>query len=107
MLTDPWLAPVAAGPVAARVTVPGSKSLANRALVLASLADAPSHIGGLPVGARDLTLMTAALAGLGARITPRSPGEVTVTPDVIDTLKSELAGLSENLSQVSGVLKLQ
>ena len=33
--------------------------------------------------------------------------EVTVTPDVIDTLKSELAGLSENLSQVSGVLKLQ
>lgn len=33
--------------------------------------------------------------------------EVTVTPEVIDTLKSELAGLSENLSQVSGVLKLQ
>ena len=80
MLTDPWLAPVAAGPVAARVTVPGSKSLANRALVLASLADAPSHIGGLPVGARDLTLMTAALAGLGATITPRGSGEVTVTP---------------------------
>ena len=33
--------------------------------------------------------------------------EVTVTPQVIDTLKAELAGLSENLSQVSGVLKLQ
>lgn len=33
--------------------------------------------------------------------------EVTVTPDVIDTLKAELAGLSENLSQVSGVLKLK
>lgn len=32
---------------------------------------------------------------------------VTVTPQVIDTLKAELAGLSENLSQVSGVLKLQ
>ncbi|KUH97195.1 EfeM/EfeO family lipoprotein [Mycobacterium sp. IS-3022] len=37
---------------------------------------------------------------------PRCP-EVTVTPDVIDKLKAELAGLSENLSQVSGVLKLQ
>ena len=37
---------------------------------------------------------------------PRCP-EVTVTPQVIDTLKAELAGLSENLSQVSGVLKLQ
>lgn len=33
--------------------------------------------------------------------------EVTVTPDVIDKLKAELAGLSENLSQVSGVLKLK
>lgn len=36
---------------------------------------------------------------------PRCPA-VTVTPDVIDKLKAELAGLSENLSQVSGVLKL-
>ncbi|ULE34238.1 EfeM/EfeO family lipoprotein [Mycobacterium sp. IDR2000157661] len=33
--------------------------------------------------------------------------EVTVTPDVIDQLKAQLAGLSENLAQVSGVLKLQ
>lgn len=37
---------------------------------------------------------------------PRCP-EVTVTPQVIDTLKAQLAGLSENLSQVAGVLKLQ
>lgn len=32
---------------------------------------------------------------------------VTVTPEVIDSLKSQLAGLSENLSQVSGVLGLK
>ncbi len=32
---------------------------------------------------------------------------VTVTPQVVDTLKAQLAGLSENLSQVAGVLKLQ
>lgn len=37
---------------------------------------------------------------------PRCP-EVTVTADVTDKLKAELAGLSENLSQVAGVLKLQ
>lgn len=37
---------------------------------------------------------------------PRCPA-VTVTPDVVDKLKAELAGLSENLSQVAGVLKLQ
>lgn len=37
---------------------------------------------------------------------PRCTG-VTVTPAVIDTLKGQLAGLSENVSQVSGVLGLQ
>jgi iron uptake system component EfeO len=37
---------------------------------------------------------------------PRCPS-VTVTPEVIDSLKSQLAGLSENLSQVSGVLGLK
>jgi iron uptake system component EfeO len=37
---------------------------------------------------------------------PRCTG-VTVTPQVIDTLKSQLAGLSENLSQVPGALGLQ
>lgn len=36
---------------------------------------------------------------------PRCP-EVTVDPATIDKLKAELAGLSENLAQVSGVLKL-
>jgi iron uptake system component EfeO len=37
---------------------------------------------------------------------PRCP-EMTVDPATIDKLKAELAGLSENMSQVSGVLKLQ
>jgi len=30
-----------------------------------------------------------------------------VTPQVVDTLKAQLAALSENLSQVSGVLGLK
>ncbi len=33
----PWSAPVAAGPVRGHVTVPGSKSVTNRALLLAAL----------------------------------------------------------------------
>ena len=37
---------------------------------------------------------------------PRCPA-VTVTPQVVDSLKAQLAGLSENLSQVAGVLNLQ
>jgi iron uptake system component EfeO len=37
---------------------------------------------------------------------PRCPS-VTVNPQVADALKAQLAGLSENLSQVAGALKLQ
>jgi 3-phosphoshikimate 1-carboxyvinyltransferase len=64
----PWAAPAAAGPVRARVTVPGSKSMTNRALVLAALADGPGTIAG-PLHARDTLLMRAALTALGATIT--------------------------------------
>ena len=39
-----WPAPVAPGPVEATVAVPGSKSMTNRALVLAGLADGPARV---------------------------------------------------------------
>ncbi len=65
---DPWPAPVADGPVRAKVAVPGSKSQTNRALVLAALADGPSTItGGLK--ARDTKLMVAGLRAMGTDIT--------------------------------------
>ncbi len=47
--------------------MPGSKSATNRALVLAALADAPSHLR-KPLLARDTRLMANALRALGARI---------------------------------------
>ncbi len=62
-----WQAPVADGPVRARVTIPGSKSMTNRALVLAALADGPGTITG-PLHARDTLLMRRALTALGATI---------------------------------------
>ncbi|RDH76193.1 EfeM/EfeO family lipoprotein [Mycolicibacterium moriokaense] len=37
---------------------------------------------------------------------PRCPS-VTVPPETVDALKAQLAGLSENLSQIAGALKLQ
>ncbi|HSN44207.1 MAG TPA: 3-phosphoshikimate 1-carboxyvinyltransferase, partial [Propionibacteriaceae bacterium] len=80
MLTDPWPAPVAHGPVHAQVEVPGSKSIANRALILAALSDGPSTIRGLPVGSRDLALMVGALRGLGATITEAGAGATDVDP---------------------------
>src|SRR5215467_4181315 len=62
-----WEAPAAAGPVRARLTIPGSKSETNRALVLAALADGPGTIRH-PLRARDTLLMRAALTALGATI---------------------------------------
>ncbi|TWP35266.1 3-phosphoshikimate 1-carboxyvinyltransferase [Leekyejoonella antrihumi] len=62
-----WPAPVASGPVDTTVTVPGSKSLTNRYLVLAALACEPSRLR-LPLRSRDTTLMAAALRALGTEI---------------------------------------
>jgi 3-phosphoshikimate 1-carboxyvinyltransferase len=62
-----WPAPAAAGPLRAVVRLPGSKSMTNRALVLAALAAGPTRITG-PLRARDTLLMAAALRALGATI---------------------------------------
>ncbi|GAA3620704.1 3-phosphoshikimate 1-carboxyvinyltransferase [Microlunatus ginsengisoli] len=73
-----WIAPLAPVPVNATVTVPGSKSETNRALVLAALSSGPSAItGGLE--ARDTALMRDALRTLG--VTIEENGDVwVVTP---------------------------
>ncbi|SMC85483.1 3-phosphoshikimate 1-carboxyvinyltransferase [Kibdelosporangium aridum] len=67
-MTQPWVAPVSATPVRATVSIPGSKSITNRALILAVLADGPSSIR-TPLRSRDTNLMAAALRTLGAQIT--------------------------------------
>ena len=72
-----WPAPVAGGPVQGEVSVPGSKSATNRALVLAALATGRSHIR-KPLHARDTRLMAAALRALGTRIdeVPTEDGDI-------------------------------
>lgn len=64
---DLWSAPVADAPLDATVAVPGSKSLSNRYLVLAALADGPSTLRSLLVS-RDTRLMAAALETLGVQV---------------------------------------
>jgi len=59
----PWPAPAADGPVRAVLRVSGSKSMTNRALILAALADAPTLITD-PLQARDTMLMAAAVRAL-------------------------------------------
>jgi 3-phosphoshikimate 1-carboxyvinyltransferase len=66
-VADPWPAPRASGPVHTTVSLPGSKSLTNRALVLAALSDGPSVVR-RALRSRDTELMAGALTSLGARV---------------------------------------
>lgn len=75
-----WRAPHAGHPVDATVTVPGSKSLTNRYLVLAALADGTSRLRA-PLHSRDTALMIEALRRLGATIT-EVPGDGAYGPDL-------------------------
>lgn len=76
-----WVAPVARGPLAAHVQVPGSKSLTGRALVLAALADGPSLLGA-PLHSVDSARMIGALGALGVQI-DRMPGASRFGDDLL------------------------
>lgn len=62
-----WPAPTATDPVDAVVSVPGSKSATNRALVLAALAAQPGYVR-RPLRSRDSLLMADGLRALGVGI---------------------------------------
>ncbi|WP_081747650.1 3-phosphoshikimate 1-carboxyvinyltransferase [Arthrobacter sp. Br18] len=83
-----WPAPPAAAPVDAALEVPGSKSLTNRYLILAALADGPSMLRN-PLHSRDSALMVAALRSLGAVVTEIA-GKGAYGPDLrIEPLRVE------------------
>jgi 3-phosphoshikimate 1-carboxyvinyltransferase len=63
-----WPAPTATEPVVASVRLPGSKSVTNRALLLAALAEAPGTVR-RALRSRDADLMVAALRALGTGLT--------------------------------------
>jgi 3-phosphoshikimate 1-carboxyvinyltransferase len=65
-MTD-WAAPVARKSINAAITLPGSKSLSNRELILCALADSPSTLSGV-LEARDTVLMIEGLRSLGVDI---------------------------------------
>jgi len=77
-----WLAPSAAEPVRATLRLPGSKSITNRALILAALADGPATVTA-PLRARDTELMAGALRALGVSIEDTADGWA-VTPGPMD-----------------------
>ncbi|WP_028047667.1 3-phosphoshikimate 1-carboxyvinyltransferase [Cellulomonas sp. URHE0023] len=90
---DLWSAPVITGPLDALVEVPGSKSLTNRYLVLAALADAPGRLRGA-LRSRDTRLMAAALGALGT-VVEENGSDWSVSPGALTggaTIHCGLAG---------------
>ena len=63
-------------PVISPVTIPGSKSVTNRALILAAQADSPSTLR-KPLISRDSELMSAGLQAMGITITGKEAWVVT------------------------------
>lgn len=90
-----WPAPVALRPLAATIELPGSKSLTNRFLVLAALANDTSRLRA-PLHARDTLLMADALRSLGATV-DASGEDWTVTPSALVTAGSVECGLAGNV----------
>ncbi|MCG2622649.1 3-phosphoshikimate 1-carboxyvinyltransferase [Arthrobacter sp. I2-34] len=78
-----WPAPFATAPLDATVRVPASKSLTNRYLVLAALADGPSRLRS-PLHSRDSALMVGALRALGAGV-EEVEGDGLFGPDLLVT----------------------
>ncbi|MCW2538795.1 MAG: 3-phosphoshikimate 1-carboxyvinyltransferase [Frankiales bacterium] len=98
-LPTDWVAPFAREPVRGTVALPGSKSLTNRALVLAALSQAPTRITA-PLRARDTHLMVNALRGLDVAIaddgadwivTPADP-QASIGGTAADHIDCGLAG---------------
>ncbi|WP_236795361.1 3-phosphoshikimate 1-carboxyvinyltransferase [Amycolatopsis sp. GM8] len=75
---SPWSAPTASGALDATVRVPGSKSITNRAYVLAALSQGPTLVRA-PLDSRDARLMLGALSALGGSWEP-SGADVRVQP---------------------------
>jgi 3-phosphoshikimate 1-carboxyvinyltransferase len=72
---ETWAVPAADGPVSGRIWLPASKSITNRALVLAALSDRPARIAN-PLRARDTLLAADALRAMGTEVAD-APGEAT------------------------------
>ena len=84
-----WPAPVATGVIDATLSLPGSKSLTNRELVLSAIAESPSLLR-RPLFSRDTELMMQALRSLGTVI-EEVPGSGQYGPDLLVT-PGELTG---------------
>lgn len=99
----PWAAPVADGPLEATLRLPGSKSLTNRELVLAALADGPGILRA-PLHSRDSALMIAGLRNLGVTI-EEIAGDDEYGPDLQVTPRTLRGGRSIDCGLAGTVMR--
>lgn len=78
-MTDLWPAPFAPAPITHTQVVPGSKSMTNRAFILAALAEGPSEVTGA-LRSRDTDLMRAALESMGTHFSEQGGDTLRVSP---------------------------
>ncbi|MBJ7281260.1 MAG: 3-phosphoshikimate 1-carboxyvinyltransferase [Rhodoluna sp.] len=80
---ESWPAPSVHHAISAQVTLPGSKSLTNRELVLSALATSPTQLR-KPLESRDSQLMIEALRKLGTQINRDENGNLLIIPATTD-----------------------
>jgi 3-phosphoshikimate 1-carboxyvinyltransferase len=99
----PWKAPLATGPFAATIRLPGSKSLTNRELILAAVADGPSLLRA-PLHSRDSALMIDGLRALGVLV-EEVPGAGPYGPDLLVTPRELEGGVSIDCGLAGTVMR--
>ncbi|MFV0433885.1 MAG: 3-phosphoshikimate 1-carboxyvinyltransferase [Leucobacter sp.] len=98
----PWQAPAAEAALEARVSLPGSKSLTGRELILAALASGPGVLRA-PLHSRDSALMIDALRALGTDI-EEIPNDGAFGPDLRVTPAEELTGSTSIACGLAGTV---
>jgi 3-phosphoshikimate 1-carboxyvinyltransferase len=101
--SGPWPAPLASGPLAATIQLPGSKSLTNRELILASVAAGPSLLRS-PLHSRDTALMIQGLRALGVSI-EEVAGAGMYGPDLLITPGELEGGVSVDCGLAGTVMR--
>ena len=92
MTSKIFSAPQAAGPISGAISIPGSKSLTNREILLSALAEGTSVLN-KPLISRDSQLMLDAVKALGAEVTPRADS-VEIAPATLNKDASIHCGLA-------------
>jgi 3-phosphoshikimate 1-carboxyvinyltransferase len=98
-----YRAPESGAPVAATVTIPGSKSLTNRELMIAAIADGPGRLLH-PLHSEDSARMVDALRLLGIGI-EEVPGDGGFGPDLLVTPAPLTGGSSIDCGQAGTVMR--